>query len=265
MPTPPPKKPTNPKMPVAAPQQSASQKAAALRRSLSSDGFQAVSRPTPMNLETDSAATELGKAAAGINKRLTSLGTPPPQIAYEIAQLIRGPMPHPFWPELLRVILSPASPEAPEAVASEGKRILDGLQQFFRNLPRSRSKLFERLQGLGIPTAHLFHGADIVVEGGAALADELAPLVDNAPASATPFPGSRKLEIATLGTLFFARGEKGEALLRLSAHVAELQKAAPAMMGYFTERFVAQQNIGPMGCSPLALRAGRPVRVRFQG
>jgi hypothetical protein len=196
-------------------------------------------------------------------KRLTGLGTSPEEVHWEIAQLIKGTMPHPYWHELLRVILAPPPPATPAEMEGDAKRIVEALQLPLGRLTRSRTQMLDRIRGLGVSACHFYRAADIVVGGGARLYDELLPLAAGEPAAAQPFPQTRRVDIPTLGTLLFGRPATDETLLRFSGHVSELRRAAPKLMEYFERLVVKDQNIGPMGISPRTLKANNPVRVRF--
>jgi len=264
MPDLPPKK-TKPTLPlIPKPKLSSDQiQAANLRRRLSTDEFQVIAAPK-MDMDADNAATEFGKAASGIKRKLIGMGAPPPpEIDNELAQFTRGPLPHPMWHELLRLILSPPPPASPAAMETDAKRILDALQLPLGRIMRSRSHTLERIRGLGVSACYFYRGADIVVASGSHLYDELAPLAEREPPSDTPFPSTVRIEIPTIGVLLLGRPPGNETLVRLTAHLTEIRAAAPRLLAFYEQQVVKAQNMGPMGCSPRTLRSGNPVRARY--
>jgi hypothetical protein len=257
-------KKTRPTLPqVPAPKLSSDQiQAVNIRRRLSTDEFQVIAAPK-MDMDADNAATEFGKAASGIKRKLIGWGEPPPEIDAELAQLTRGPLPHPMWHELLRLILSPPPPASPAAMETDAKRILDALQLPLGRIMRSRSRTLERIRGLGVSACYFYRGADIVVAAGANLYDELAPLAERGPPSDTPFPSTVRIEIPTIGVLLLGRPPGNETLARLTAHLTEMRAATPRLLAFYEQQVVKAQNMGPMGCSPRTLRSGNPVRARY--
>jgi hypothetical protein len=235
--------------------------AAAVRRRLTTDGFEAVRRPS-VEMELNSSATELAMATAGLTRRLSERATVPREVTEELLLLGRGAVVNPSWHQMLRFVLSPPAPETPQQIDEEARRILGQLETTQVRVMRSWAVL--RTRGLGISEAHFFRGADIVVVGGAALLEEFKNNGATRPSGPGPFPDELCFDLPQFALVHCAVAPTGDALVRMSAHLVELRRAAPLLLEFFERNFVGKQNIGPMGLSPRTLASGNPLRARYR-
>lgn len=244
-PKPPPKKPTGTGLPAAA------DTGARLRRSLTADGFQAAAA-TPMAL-SHGAAMDRWKAIAGISKKLNDRAKVSRELTQELDALAKSPMSGDEWQLLQRVILSGPAPTTDDEADAESRRFIHDVEGPLARVASSWH--LRRLREAGALESELYRGADIVLEGGGHLHARLAEI--NSIPGKGPFPGARLVRLTHFGVLYFARHGEKDLVLRLEAPLVQMRLLAPLLMKFFEEHFAKDQNVGPLGCSPLTLRSGK--------
>ncbi|HEY3445230.1 MAG TPA: hypothetical protein VGK67_02655 [Myxococcales bacterium] len=249
-----------PKPPTKKPQQP--DPAAALRRRLTSDGFQAAPmQPSQAHVfGTDSAALDRSKAVAGIIKRLISKAKISPELDRELLRVAKSPISGDEWQLIQRIVLSGPAPETPQEAMTESRRFLHEIEGPLARLANSFH--LRLLREKGAPESDLLRGADLVLAEGGKIYERLAEI--NAAPCKGPFPGARLVRLPSFGTLYLARFGEEDLIVRLEAPLAQMRTIAPLLMQFFEQHFVADQNVGPMGCSPRTLRSGKQAVVLCQ-
>ena len=232
----------------------------ALRRRLTSDGFQAAPAlpkgATFNTFNTDSAGLDRSKAISGIVKRLISKGQKiSRELDEELLRLAKSSISGDEWQLLQRIILAGPAPENPQDAKMESRRFLHEIEGPLARLANSYH--LRLLREKGAPESDLLRGADLVLAEGGKLYERLAEI--NCFPGKGPFPGARLVRLPSFGVLFFARHGEEDLIVRLEAPLAQMRTLAPQLMAFFEQNFAEGQNIGPMGCSPRTLRSGKPA------
>ncbi|MBI5542806.1 MAG: hypothetical protein HY901_02880 [Deltaproteobacteria bacterium] len=230
----------------------------ALKRRLTSDGFQLDARPL-MSLGIQTEALDRSKAIAGILKRLTDRAAVPPTLAGELDRVAKSAISGDEWQLLQRTVLSSPAPTGLEEVRQESRRFATELDGPLSRLVQSWH--LRRLREAGVPLSPLLRGAEIVLVFGRYLYD---PFVQT---GAKPFesprarfPDTHAVILKDFGTLFFAPAGAKDLWLRMGAPVSQLRKLAPQLITFWEQHFAQGQRVGPMGCSPKA----EPLRVEAE-
>jgi hypothetical protein len=245
--------------------------AAALRRKLSSDGFQAVgATPAPkVSLSGGGADTEYAKSIAGLTRRLLDHGPVTKEITEEMNHLV-AVIPPPqnlavIWQALVRLVLAPKPPSTPQEVANDSRTIKGTLAADLVKLPQGQSKALARLKEYGVSESDLFRGAHIVLVKRGSVYDAFCDYARPRAGNANPYPDSSdpvmELEIRGIGVMAFGRTADDDTWVQMETRVAELRKALPKLWAFYEQHVVKGQAVGPMGCSPRTLKSGNPVRV----
>jgi len=255
---PPPPKP--PPKPPAKPDQ-------ALRRRLTSDGFQVSAPAAPMvSLAGGGAEMEYAKSIAGITRRLLDHGPVPKDLTEEMSRLVATNPPGlaVLWQDLVRLLLAPPAPTSPQEAANDSRNIRGTLEPTLLRLPQSQSRAMERLRDCGVGESDLFRGAHIVLDGRGSVYESWSEWAQPRRGPG-PYPGVAdpvmEMEIRSVGILVFGRTPDGGTWLQMQTHVEALRKALPKLWAFIEKYVVKTQAVGPMGCSPRTLQSGKPVIV----
>lgn len=204
----------------------------------------------------------------GLLDVLKGVGPASVQVADAFRHMLDGKaLKLPDWQgEVRDILLGPAYPTAPQAIAAEDQRIDAALAGPMARLSPQKAGIFEQMRGMGLSDTDIFRGSHVVASDGGALYDEWKALGAR-PRTSSHYPGLQtqqlEIEFPGMGVMLFGKDKSNQTWFQMEAHSTRPEEAVAHMFDYVKHQVSGHQNIGPMGYSPHSEKLGQELRVRY--